>query len=494
MAQTRYEQLKKEFYNRAEAILIIKRDPARSLNPNNVDKYKTELIRDWNEFVKYVLTVFEAQNESTKGALRNSFDESYKPRLIEALHFIGFHVELEKKEIRAIENDELVAYNEERSDTSEDENATDKLNQTAKNATDTELLEVNDFGPNRYVPMTHRNPRSNVDFDALYSLDPARIAANRTRYAQTNPVQARNYNAHTQNGLVSDIDFYNLCARTFSDVYAGDPLALRPFIHQIVMVQNRCQTYEHENILRDFIMAHVKGIAADFLPIEPVSVDEIKQILLDKIKPENSKVVKGRMMALKADRNNLSEFTKKVEQLSDHLKRSLILEKVPLEKANEMVVEDTIELCRSNTGSVLVKAGLIGNKFRNPKEVVAKFIIESRKVIEENQILSFRQTNSHSGRGFGNFQRRGNNYGRNFNSYSQSQGQNRNYSRNFNQPRGNFRENGRGRGQNQRGRGNYQNNYGNRRQTGAVYYTENEQAPPPGAAQAQQVQINQAEH
>lgn len=498
--QARYDHLKKEFYNRCETILVIKRDPSRSLNPNKVEQYKTELLRDWNAFVGYVLAILDEQNEATKSSVLQSFEQSYKPRLIEALHFIGFHVEIDAETFRAVQNDELTAHNENGgvAEDSADDESSKHSNHTSG---DKEMLVVNDFGTNRYVPVPKANRRSNVDFDALYSLDPARIAANRIRLAQTNRVRSPNANARTQNDLVSDFDFYNLCARTFSEIYAGDPLALRPFIHQIVMIQNRCQTDEHENILRDFIMSHVKGIAADLLPAEPESVDEIKRILLSKIKPENAKVVKGRMMALKADRNNLSEFTKKVEQLSDHLKRSLILEKVPLELANEMVIEDTKELCRSNTGSVLVKASLLGNNFKSPREVVANFVIESRKVVEENQILSFRQTNSNSGRGFGNFQRRGNNYGRNFNNYgrnsnsynhsqNQNQNQNRNFNRGSNQYRGNFRENGSGRGQNHRGRGNYQNNYGNRRQTGNVFYTENENAPPPGA---QQVQINQAD-
>lgn len=135
---------------------------------------------------------------------------------------------------------------------------------------------------------------------------------------------------------------------------------------------------------------------------------------------------------------------------------------------------------------------------------MAKYIVETRKDVEEKQVLSFRQTNSNSNRNFGNnFQRRGgnnNNFGRN---YYQNQNQGRNY-RNYqnnnynrgnyqNQSRGNFRGNGRGRGSNFRGRGNYQNNWSGARQNRTFYYAENENAPPSGANQSQNVQSNQAD-
>lgn len=266
------------------------------------------------------------------------------------------------------------------------------------------------------------------------------------------------------------------------------------------MVHRMCQHDGHELILKDSIMAHVKGIAADILPADPESIDSIKGILLAKIKPENWKVVKGKLSALKADRNNLTDFVKKAEQLAENLKRSLILENFSHDNANAMVIDETIELCRANTTAVLVKAGLIGFPFKDAREVLAKFIIESRKVAEENQILSFRQTGAN--RNNNNYQRRGNNnsnFGQNRGrNYYQNQNQNRNNYQNANrgncyQSRGNTRGNGRGRGTNFRGRGNYRNNWNNERQNRTYYYAENERAPPSGAAQAQNVQANQAD-
>lgn len=111
---------------------------------------------------------------------------------------------------------------------------------------------------------------------------------------------------------ISELNFYNLCARTFTESYAGDPLALKPFLNKITMVHRMCQNDGHEAILKDSIMAHVKGLAADVLPADAESIESIKSTLLDKIKPENSKVVKSKLMALKADRNNLIDYTKRL--------------------------------------------------------------------------------------------------------------------------------------------------------------------------------------
>lgn len=83
------------------------------------------------------------------------------------------------------------------------------------------------------------------------------------------------------------------------------------------MVHRRCQTAEHENTLMDHIMSSVRGLAADILPLYPESIDQITTILLRKIKPDTSEEVKGRLMALKSDHSNMTDFAKKVEKLGN---------------------------------------------------------------------------------------------------------------------------------------------------------------------------------
>lgn len=542
--ETDFNTIKGEFYSKASNILAFKTDKRKTMttDPDKIEKYRNELVEKYNAMAELAESIYESLKKSEQDKLVNSFTQYYRPRLAQALDFIGYVVEMPQRfgtiDIAKVQKlDEGAALGGTVDDDDFEWDGFEQMLQSQDQPNDSQLKK-NDIMPaktqgtgtkSRFFGMT------SADFDEKFSFRPQNFNSNRGKgtnvydgnrnnsQKRSNPNPNFNSNSHARTGTnfgmdlnadsnassqeyedveqISEMNFYNLCARTFTETYAGDALALKPFISKINMVQRMCQHEGHEAILRDCIMAHVTGLAADVLPADPESIESIKKILLDKIKPESSKVVKGKLLALKADRNNLTEYAKKAEQLAVSLKRSLILEGIPFENANKMVVDDTIDLCRSNTNSILVKAALIApNEFKDARDVLAKYITETRKNSEEQQILTFRQTNSNSNRKSGNnFQRRGgnnNNYGRN---YYQSQGRNyRSNYRNGNYGRGNYyqnqsRGNGRGRGSNFRGRGNQQNNWSGERQNRSYYYAENERAPPSGAAQAQNVQSNQAD-
>ena len=53
--QSDFNKLKKELYNKGEAVLVINREPKkRTLNPNNVEKYKTDLVYSYNALTNCV--------------------------------------------------------------------------------------------------------------------------------------------------------------------------------------------------------------------------------------------------------------------------------------------------------------------------------------------------------------------------------------------------------------------------------------------------------
>lgn len=301
---------------------------------------------------------------------------------------------------------------------------------------------------------------------------------------------------------MSKIEYYNICARSLTTVFTGDALALQPFQRTIKFLQALDDKKEHEDTLKNFILTKLQGKAADCLSGEPASVEIIVNSLKEKIKPDNSKIIAGRMMAIRADRNNFTDYTKRTEELAEKLKTALVMEGIPNEKANEMTIEKTIELCRANTGSNIVKSVLASTKFDDAKDVVAKFIIESRtETTENNTVLAFNTKYRNNGRN-GQFIR--NNYN-NGNYY-------RNNSNNFRpNNRGNYR--GRGRGYYRGGGQNFSNNNGNRNnnsnysrgsqnnynrqnnrgqnnRSNRVVYTENSEAPPSGAAQTSMTEIN----
>lgn len=301
---------------------------------------------------------------------------------------------------------------------------------------------------------------------------------------------------------INKIEFYNLCARTINNVYNGEPLELIPFIRSINLLQTMDEGNQHGIVLRDFVLSKLKGIATELMPVNP-TIEMIKEILQNKIKPENSKVVAGKMMAIRADRSNFAEYTKKTEELAEQFKRSLVLEGIPSDKANEMTIDKTIELCRLNTTSDIVKSVLVASKFEDAKEVVAKYIIESRTESNEKQILTFRSNRTYQNnqinyrgnyrgrnRSRNDFNNRNNYMNQSYNSRNNNNNRynhNNNNRNNFNTANRNFRGNYRGRNDNNRQNIGWRNNNNNQR----IFYSENRQTPPSGADN--QVVINQAD-
>lgn len=260
----------------------------------------------------------------------------------------------------------------------------------------------------------------------------------------------KKFNSHptNQGGNKSIMDvpaFASLMAANIRHNFSGDPLRLAPFLASISYLQEFATSDQLKTLLRKFILTKLEGKASEVVPVDVQTIDDIVTNLNSKIKPENAKVIEGRMMALRTNRSNLQEFSKQVEELSDALRRALINAKMPSELAETEVIEKAIDLCRSNTQNITVKSVLASTKFDSPKDVVAKFIVECNKTSQEAQILSLRQFNK-------------NNRGRNF-SNSNQQGGNRTNGRFANN--GNRQYNNNGNRQYNNGNRQYNNNNGN---------------------------------
>lgn len=241
--------------------------------------------------------------------------------------------------------------------------------------------------------------------------------------------------------------FLNFAAKQIPQNYSGNPLELRAFVNSIKLLKQLGPT--HHDMLKTFVLTKLAGKALEVIPLEPATFDAIVNALEANIKPESTKVIEGKMMALKLDQAKSTEFTKQAEKLAESLQRSLIVEGISQEKAKSMAIEKTVEMCRQTTSSNLVRSVLASSTFKNPEEVVAKFVVETANDQKEKQILRFTQN---SNRGRNNFRGRRPYYQRanNFN-YNNNW---RNYSKN-NWRGNNFRGNrGFGRG---RGRGQFSN-------------------------------------
>lgn len=253
--------------------------------------------------------------------------------------------------------------------------------------------------------------------------------------------------------------FISMCSNIIRDNYDGNPLTLDSFLDKIHLIESLTEE-DLKPTLVFFIKSKLEAKAREALPENVESVSEIKQALKSRIKPDSSKVIAGRIVALNVKNNNYVEFSKQAEELADAFERSLVIEGITRNKAHEMAIAETVSMCRLNAKTDLVKSILASSSFADPKEVIAKLVVEQATERKEQQILTFRANprNSVSYQNSNNFNRyrrnnfhRGSNRGNHRNDYFQ-QGNNNN--RNFNNPPdNNFQNNYRGnrRGQHSRG-------------------------------------------
>lgn len=224
-----------------------------------------------------------------------------------------------------------------------------------------------------------------------------------------------NKNISVMASLEEKTKFITMCSNIIRENYDGNPLNLNSFLDKINLIQEITAS-NLNTCLISFLKSKLDGKAREVLPENITSIDQIKDLLKAGIKPDSSKVVAGRIAGLHIKDNNYTVFAKNVEDLADALRRSLVIEGMTKEKAREMAIESTVNVCRNNAKSDMVKAILASSVFHEPKDVVAKLIIEESNVQRESQILSMRTGISRS-----NFSRRGNNVnfsrGNNHNSY-----------------------------------------------------------------------------
>lgn len=453
---SKYNKVKADYYIVSKKILNY--ESRRDLNDNDrIKRYTKEIVTVYNNFVKFVRENGPKQNAAIQGKVDLAFQTFYGRNFLRCLHALNLDTVLTDR-YSEVNLEALIPYEEEASGENfglEDGNEIDDL----KSDDESEI-----------------NLRSSEKTNLV--LEPN----------SNSEILARNENI--SNMVLTRVDYHSMCTRTINAIYSGDPLGLQPFIDAIEALEELDEAKAHTATLKRCILMKLSGIARECIPKDEngaLTIEQIKAALRKTIKPETSGVVEGRLLALKADRTNFTDFAKRAEALAEQFQRSLTLEGMPHELANKYAIKSTIELCRSNSTLSGVKNVLSSVPFENSKEVIAKFITQTRTETGEQQVLHYQANRSFRSNRSNNPNQRGrnNNFQRNSNGQNRHGNSNRNGYRNNTNNRGNFR----GRFQGYRGN-NWRN--GNRNNNRNVLYAENGTAPPPGAAQSQQVQMQQA--
>ena len=177
-------------------------------------------------------------------------------------------------------------------------------------------------------------------------------------------------------------DFITMANNTIGSKFDGDPLKLDSFVDSCNLLNQMCEP-NNKAIMLSFVLTRLEGKAREIIPENPADMATITNALKAQIKEEPSKVIEGKILALRAERNNLSKFAEKAEELAEQFRRSLCSEGFSKQKAKEFAIEKTIEMCRKSTRNDTIKAILSASKFEEPKEVIAKMIIEISNTKQE---------------------------------------------------------------------------------------------------------------
>lgn len=296
----------------------------------------------------------------------------------------------------------------------------------------------------------------------LAPVTPKITPATSTNSLINSPNEANNLNM----AQLTAPEFLRLAENQINQKYFGDPLSLNSFIDSVNLLKQLVGP--HGELLIQFVVSKLDGKARECIPQVYNSIDDIINALKNSIKPESSKVIEGRMLALKFDISKTTDYAKEAEGLAEAFQRSLIVEGIPQNKAKSMAIERTVEMCRQSSRYDTVESVLASSAFSQPNEVVAKFLIETntqQKRQKEKQVFAFQKYNN-----WGNKRR--------FNSNRQN---NYSQSNNFNLNRGNRRGRGGNRYNSRRGnRQNYSRGYGqNNTNQNPRYVNYAENAPGP---------------
>lgn len=167
--------------------------------------------------------------------------------------------------------------------------------------------------------------------------------------------------------------------------YNGEPMGLQGFINNVEIVKNFATTDDLRGKLVTYVKGRLDGRAGEIVTNDVDTIENLFCRLRAEIRPDTSKVIEARIDSLRYSVENQEEFADRAEELADALRRTLVLEGMTQNKANEIVIDRMTRFCSRNAGSNVVKAVLSASKFETTQEVVAKLIIGNDECIREQR-------------------------------------------------------------------------------------------------------------
>lgn len=195
-----------------------------------------------------------------------------------------------------------------------------------------------------------------------------------------------NSNENLENMVQTQEEFFEIASAIVNYKYDGEPKKLESFIANIEFLDTMTKA-EMNNTYLSYIRHKLEGRALEGMPkLEDLNgVEEITTILRKNIKAEPSTNIEGKFTTLRIVKGDIAKFAEDAEKLAEKFRRSLVIEGFTQNKASEMAIKKTQELCRRLSKNEAAKAVIDMNRYEAPSEVIATFLIQNETARKEKQ-------------------------------------------------------------------------------------------------------------
>lgn len=210
-----------------------------------------------------------------------------------------------------------------------------------------------------------------------------------------------NSNENLTNMPQSPEDFLKIASTILNYKYEGDPNKLESFIADVEFLETMAKE-ETKNVCIKYIRHKIAGRAIECLPSseETDSVRKIIDALRKDIKAPCSSNIESKFTSLRIVKGDLNKFADEAESLAENFRRSLVVEGFTRQKACEMAIKKTKEMCRQMARNEAAKAVIDGNRYDTPSEVIATFLEQNEKARKEKQEQELANHKRQNGKGF----------------------------------------------------------------------------------------------
>lgn len=410
-ADDQFKNLRDEFNRLAKNIYIYKTENRALPARDKIERDTTSLFNTYDNLVTLLTLIFPSQGEENKQFLIKIVNHFFKPKLLETLIVYGLTIQLpnnfgllDRNTVKECTESELLQQHPELNKPAKQtkkgtlSNASSQSTHIDVQPSTSTGFQTNDNSVDENFESAESEQSSTsstntvVDRTISTEIQNTSETSDPINTQQQQQVALSNSSQHSSstesvNMVQTTGEFISLAGRIMNYRYDGDPTQLNSFLNDIELVEGLVEP-NNANVTAycvRYIFGKLIGKASECMPEQVTTLQTIKDSLKAGIKEENSKVVVGKMAALRVMKGDFSTYHKEAEKLAEQLRRSYISEGLTKIKANEESIDKTKEMCRRAARTDVVKSVISSSHYQTPAEVIATFITQNDLARKEHR-------------------------------------------------------------------------------------------------------------